>query len=111
MPALLNLPQSLTLLGRGQCAVDKGGRDLILHESIHLVFHQCNQGRNDQCHPVHEQRRQLVTERFAASRGHDHDRISLFQEGIDDLLLPLSKTGEMKLLVQDSDPFIFHRSI
>ena len=35
----------------------------------------------DKRHSVQEQRLQLVTERFATSRGHDHDRIAPGQEG------------------------------
>ena len=42
---------------------------------VHLILHQGDQRRNDDRHAVHQQRRQLVTERLAAARGHQHERV------------------------------------
>ncbi len=75
--------------------VEEVGDARLLGEGAHgvdLILHQGDQGRNDDGHALHEQRRQLVAQRFAAARRHQHKRILSFEHVADDrLLIPLER--------------------
>ena len=79
---------------------------------IHLVLHQGDQRRDDDGHPVHEQRRELVTQRLAPARGHEHERILPLQYIADDrLLIPLERRKAeilFQFAVQGGRIVLFH---
>ena len=59
---------------------------------IDLVLHQGDQRRDDDGDPVHQKRRQLVAQRLAAARGHQHEGILAFQHVADHrFLVPLER--------------------
>ena len=51
--------------------VERRGRDAIAAQLRDLVPHQCDQWRHHDGEPAAKQRRELVTQRFAAARWHD----------------------------------------
>ena len=89
------------------CLVERGveevGNARICRERTHridLVFHQCDEGRYDDGHTVHEQCRQLIAQRLSAARRHQHEGILAGQNvAYDSLLIPL-KRREAEILFQ-----------
>ena len=69
-PVLHRLP-----LPTAQAGVEDGGPHAELLQRVHLVLHQRNEGRNDDPGPAPHHRRNLVAERLAAARRHQHQRI------------------------------------
>ena len=67
---------------------------------VHLVFHECDQGRDDDGHAVHDHGRQLIAERFAAARGHQHERVVPGQHVPDHRLLIAFERGKTEMLLQ-----------
>ena len=69
------------------------GQPLSLAETVdevHLVLHQGDEWRNDDGHAVHEQRRELIAQALAATRGHEHeDVVSVHKAAYDFLLIAL----------------------
>ena len=59
----------------------------VLDEKIDLVLHQRDQRRDHDRQPVEQQRRQLVTEAFAAAGGKNRQRRTPGQQPADHLLL------------------------
>ncbi len=54
---------------------------------VHLILHQGDERRYDDGDAVHDERRQLVAERFAAARGHEHESVAPRQQIADHRLL------------------------
>ena len=52
----------------------------IIAHGIHLILHQCNQWRNHYGGAIHDERRQLITQRFAATCGHEHKGVVLIEQ-------------------------------
>ena len=77
-------------IGRGQGA----GANTRLFQRAHLIAHQGNQGRHDQCDPIPHQRRQLITQGFPATRGHDGQRVFTVDHGLHDIRLSGAKVVE-----------------
>ena len=74
------------LLGR-QGAVQQPGGDAVGPETVHLVFHQGDEGRDHQGEPLEAQGRELVAQRLAAAGGHQHQGVALGEHFGDDLFL------------------------
>src|SRR6267154_5802093 len=73
----------------GESAIDKGCRNADLFKLNELVLHQRDQRRNHYGGSLGiEDCRQLVTERFAAARGHHHARIATRRNAAHNGLLP-----------------------
>ena len=70
------------------------------HESVHLILHQGDQGRDHHRDPLQQQRGQLVAEGFSLPRRHDHDGIVAVQGVANGLFLPRKKGGEAEMLLQ-----------
>ena len=68
---LPELPAGLPIGCLIQRAVVQGRRDARAVERRHLVFHQGDEGRDDQRQTRQEQRRDLITHGLAAPGGHD----------------------------------------
>ena len=56
-------------------------------ESGDLVLHERDQGRDDHGHAISQQGRDLVAERLAAPRGHEHEGVAAFGHMLDHLRL------------------------
>ena len=44
-------------------------------DHVNLILHQCNERRYHYCRAVHDERRQLITQRLSASGRHKHKRV------------------------------------
>ena len=85
--------------------VEKSGIDPGLVQRAHLVVHQRNQGRDHDRHAMpgllaHDGRH-LVAQRFAATRGHEHQRIASPYHVLNDGLLRPAKLRVAKDIVQN----------
>src|ERR671910_819618 len=81
-------PRSLTaLLGREPRVEGGRARDRALQQGVYLVFHQRDQGRDDDREALLHQRGHLVTEALATPRRHHGERVPAFQDGPNNLLL------------------------
>ena len=68
-------------------------------DGVHLVFHQGDQGRDDDGRSLQEEGRKLVAERLAAAGGHQHKNIVPGKQGLDDsLLVALERLKAEKVL-------------
>lgn len=67
----------------------------------HLVVHQRNQRRYDNRHAFAHQRGNLVTQRLAPARRHQHHQTPAACQSIDDSLLPAAKFGITEYFVQN----------
>ena len=76
-----------------RAAVDGGGMDTSGAQVGDLVVHQRNQRRHDHSHAFAHQRRDLITQRFSAARGHEHQRVAALRHGIDNFGLPAAEGG------------------
>ena len=70
-----------------QCTVDICRRDAILPQSLDLVFHQRDQGRDHDRKALREQGRDLVADGFPGAGGHDGQHVPARHNVIDDLFL------------------------
>ena len=66
-------------------------------EGVDLVFHQRDEGRDDQRDPVEEERGELVTERLAPSGGEHCKCGTVCKKDPDDFLLTFPKPTESEM--------------
>jgi len=87
-----------------QAAVQERGRHPGLVQRAHLVVHQRNEGRHHHAdalaRAVFHDGGHLVTQAFAAARGHEHQRIAAAQHMRHDVCLRPAKGGVAKHLFQ-----------
>ena len=79
------------------------GHALMLAEvrqEVHLVFHEGDEGRDDDGHPIHEQRRQLVAQRLAATRRHQYEGVLAIQHIADDGFLVAFERVKAEIVLQ-----------
>ena len=74
-------------LVRRQGTVDIGRRHAGVLQGHDLIPHQRNQGRNHQAHPIHQQRRDLITQALAAAGGHNAEHVPARQRRVNQRLL------------------------
>ena len=67
---------------------------------IHLVLHQGDQRRNDDCRSLHQERGQLITERLTTTGRHQYKRILTSQYTFDNGLLLSFKCAKTKVPFQ-----------
>ena len=84
-PSVEQIVFDLSLLPTVDGAVQKGGPDAVGPQGFHLVFHQGDQRRNHHATALHQNGRQLVANRLAAARRHQHQRVFLVENGLDDV--------------------------
>ena len=77
--------------GVGQGAVDERRFNAVGFQGINLVFHEGDQRGDDQRQSVEPQRGQLIAQRLAPARGHDHQRVPALHHAGDDLFLKRQK--------------------
>ena len=123
----LGFPEKLDVLflgerfGRYEEQFGLAGRDVVLHlphlrfgergvqevghlvgvavgpDGVHLVFHERDQGRDDEGTTVHHHARQLVAEALAAAGWHDYESVFSIKKGLDDSFLISLKPVEPKI--------------
>ena len=74
-------------LRRRHAAVHERRRDAVRSESVHLVLHQRDERRDHERQPVETQGWQLVAQRLAAARRHQHEAMFLAKHVTHDLFL------------------------
>ena len=67
---------------------------------VHLVLHQCNQGRDHDGRPFRNHRRKLVAEALAATRGHDDEGVEPVEQTAYDSLLVALEVVESEYFFQ-----------
>ena len=80
--------------------MERSGPYAELQEGGHLVLHQRDQGRYHHGEAFTQQRGQLITQRLAAARGHQHQRITPVGHMLDDLCLMAAKRRVAEGLTQ-----------
>ena len=81
----------VALLGRLR-RIEKGRLDAGLEQRRDLVLHQRDQRRNDNAGTRAQQCGDLVAQRFAPARGHQHQAIPASDDVIDNLCLRAAKS-------------------
>ena len=74
---------------------------------INLIFHKRNKRRNYYGGTIHQQRGQLIAQRLASTRGHEHKSVMFPNETHHDLLLLTFKCVKAKIFLQCSDKPLF----
>ncbi len=69
-------------------------------DDIHLVLHQCNEGRYHDGGTIHKQRGQLITQTLAATGRHQYKRVVACHQVADDCFLVAFKLVEAKIMLQ-----------
>ena len=72
----------------------------ILAHGVDLVFHQGDEGGDDDGHALAHERRELVAERLAAAGGHEHEHVAPPEQGADDGLLVSLEGLEAEVALQ-----------
>ena len=93
------------VVGQLQCIgvharIDGCRRDAFVDEVRHLVFHQRNEGRDDDAEAVHGHRRHLETDALAATRRQQRERVVPSHHRVDDVLLQRAEAGIAPILLQ-----------
>ena len=73
---------------------------VVAADGVHLVFHECNERRDDDGRSFHHQRRQLIAHGLAASCGHDDKGIISIQDALHHLLLLSFEFVESKKMLE-----------
>ena len=85
---------------RRQGAVDKAGGDAVGVQGVHLVFHQGNEGGDDQGKAGKDKGGQLIAEGFAAAGGHQGQAVAAGQSMADNFLLQRAEIGIAEMGLQ-----------
>ena len=79
------------------------GNGVVLAEvahGIYLIFHQGDEGRDDNSGAVHEQSGELVTQGLATAGGHQHEGVAPVEEALNDSLLVALESTETEVTAQ-----------
>ena len=98
--AVYTIVQQAVDVAVGHARVDSEGWDAFFLQVLHLVFHQGNQGRNDDADAGLAQGRHLKTNRFAASGRQQRQGVPTIQHRLDDGFLLGPKLGVPPVLLQ-----------
>jgi hypothetical protein len=98
--ALAHSIEAFLLFRPTERGVDHGGRDAAGDERVHLVFHQRDEGRDDEGDTAETKRGDLEAERFAAAGGHDDESVTTGDDFGNDFLLAVEKSGEPEMLFE-----------
>lgn len=85
---------------RGIQEVGNGICIAVAADQVDLVFHQGDQGGNDDGHPFADESRELVAEAFATAGGHDHKSVMSGQERFNGFFLLAFELVESKMGLQ-----------
>ncbi len=86
------------LLGGVEARVEPRRVDAAPLQEVDLILHQRDQRRDDDRHPVEQQRRQLVAEALARPGREDGERGPPGEERLDNLFLSRAKAVEAEAL-------------
>ena len=89
--------QAILLLVRRKRTVDKRRGDIDRVEGVDLIFHQRDQRRDDDRDAGSGDCGKLETEALAAASGHDAERVSTGNDGVNDLALPGPKPRQPEI--------------
>ena len=92
--------KDLPLFSKRDHTVDAPGRDPFGIESIGLIFHQGDEGGNDDAVSRRHQHRELITQRFPGAGGHDDAKLLTGSDPFNDLLLVVKKPVVTEILFQ-----------
>ena len=81
-------PQDAALLLTGDRGVDRCGGDAVLGERVDLVFHEGEQGRDDEGEAIKKKGGNLVADALTAARWENGERVPPREHGGHDLRLP-----------------------
>ena len=70
-------------------------------QTIHLVFHQRDDGRDDKRHAIHDHRGNLKSDGFASACGHQAQGVTPLEHRIDDILLERPERIISPILLED----------
>ena len=73
--AVPQIGDDVALLGAAQRRVQERGRHARFAQRAHLILHQRDQRRHDDADAVAHERRDLIAQRLAAARRHQHERV------------------------------------
>lgn len=90
----------------GQTGMEGPRRDFPRVQTVHLILHQRDEGRNDQGQPGQQGCRQLVAERFPLTCRHNRHRVTAGKYRLDHLTLTGAECGKSELLAQLSAQII-----
>ena len=82
-----------------QAGIDGRGRYALVDEMCHLVFHQRNEGCDDEAETVHGHRRHLETDALAATRRQQGEGILARHHRVNDVLLEGAEVGIAPVLL------------
>ena len=89
--APLDIAPEQILFRAPEPGIERRRLDAGLPERRHLVFHQRNEGRDDEADARAHQRRDLVAERLASAGRHQDEGVIARDHMLDDLPLPLAE--------------------
>ena len=92
-PARVDLLGDLARFERRRRRVKRRGVDSVLLRGIDLIFHEREQGTDDDAQTRHEERGKLVAQRFAAPCRHNGEDVASCENCADDRLLMRAKRG------------------
>jgi hypothetical protein len=107
--ALMKAAKAGTGFAGGQGGVEECGGNAGGLEGVHLVFHQGDQGGNDDGQAGAEECGELEAEGFAAAGGEEGQDIAAGDGFADDLALERAEGGEAKVALEQSGPGMFVR--
>lgn len=90
----------MILFGGRDGAVDERGGDPFAVERVHLVFHQCDERRDDERESFELQRGKLIDERFARACGHNGKSVLFVEEGLNRFFLPRAEGVEAEAVME-----------
>ena len=91
---------------RIQRTIDSYCRDPELAQPVDLVFHQCDQRRDNDRDPTPKHRGGLIAQRFSATSRHHHQRIPARDDGGDRVLLGHPKGVEPPFFFQHPEELV-----
>ena len=109
-PAIQHIFLHVGKLRTRQGGVHKMSHTIFLQKAaqrIHLILHERNQGRHHYCRTIFHQCRQLVAQRLATPRWHQHKGIVALQNALDDIFLFALKLLKAKKLLQTAINTLF----
>ena len=101
------LPDGLGLLGR-QARVPEGGAHAEQPQGVDLVLHERDEGRHNDPDAGQDEGGDLVAQRLAPARGHEHHAVQAVEGPVDDLLLPAAEAREAEGSAQDRPGRLAH---
>ena len=85
---------------RGQARIERAGPHPSLAQRLHLILHQRDQRRNDDAQTGAQQGGDLIAQRLAAARRHQHDGILASDHMLDNCQLLATESVEAEDLAQ-----------